>query len=130
HVGVDLTVIVFPRNAFAPACKTNEGTVKTTVVFFQLRAISTASFGFLGSVRTERTSIVIFNTPSEAVAGHSHATANLNVVSAGEIQFLVIEPPGHVYVQAAYPVFVVPFPVQQLRKQTASGRAGGIVQIL
>src|SRR5690606_3149884 len=74
YVRVKTAVIAFPRIAFAPACKTNGGTVITTVVFFQLHAVSTPAFGFLGTVRTERASVVIFDTPSEAVAGHSHAT--------------------------------------------------------
>src|SRR3954468_23226440 len=66
----------------------------------------------------------------ESGAGHPAAAANLDVIAAGEVERLVIDPPRHVEVHAADAVLVVWMPVHQPRNEPRDAGSGGVRQIL
>ncbi len=88
HVGVDLAVITLQGNAFPAPGEAHVGAVEAPVVIFQGGPV--AAGGLHLAVLAGVAAVHPLYAEAEAVGGHAHAAAVLDVVAAGKVQLLVL----------------------------------------
>ena len=93
-IRIDFAIRILVRNHLAATRKPNNRPIVSTVVVLQLSPIAAARWK-------------LADVTHETVGRHSTSAPNLNVVTAGEIEVAVAQPPRHKKVGSPGAVFVV-----------------------
>jgi len=123
---VDLTIILPFGHGFASSGHMYGSAKEPPVILFKGCAI--ASRFFCGA-HDLRVSVDLLDTPAKAIERHPETAAIFYMITAGEIQLFVVQPPGRIDMHPANTVFVVAFAIQQVGEDASHIGAGGVMQV-
>src|SRR4029079_19712586 len=106
------------RNHLTAAVKADRRAVEFPIIGFELLAVAAAR------------PVAALNPAAESGARHAGAPVDLDVISPGKVEFLVVQPPRHVDVHAAYTVVIVRNGVLEGRNMAGDAGAGRVSEIL
>src|SRR6185312_4882894 len=98
YIGIDLAIIVNAGDRLAAAGHSHVGAKKIPVVLLQRGAIAAGLFLFALYLKI---AVQIFDAPAEPIKGLTESAAELDMISPGEIQLLIVQPPRSVDMHAA-----------------------------
>src|SRR5262245_37899068 len=111
HVRIDLTIAIVAGDHLATASKAHHGSPILPVVFLETLSITTLA-------------VEPFDAPHNAeIRSAAASTAELDVIAARKVQFLVVQPPRHVEMHPADAIFVMGDTASHLRNVAAYGQA-------
>src|SRR5205814_9989905 len=113
---IQLAIALVVWNHLPATGKINLGAIEAAILVLQGLAVAT-------------TTRIALDSAHEAIAGRVEPTAHFNVVAAGKIELLVVDPPRHVYVVSADTIFVVGNVIHHLRDESGDVGASGVGEI-